>query len=175
LGLCAVGVAVGSGADFTAHSANPANTFSAGSLTIDNSREGAAILSASNMKPGGDPQTGTVDIQNTGTIAGDFTLSRDGLTSSDDSFASKVMISVKDCGPYYDGQAPACGYGSQEVVVVQRRSLSDMSDAVPVGRFQPGERHRFEFSAALDASAGNVFGGGSASVQFVWTAVQTGA
>jgi hypothetical protein len=179
LGLCGVAVAVGSGADFTARSANPSNTFSAGSLSIDNSREGAAILSASNMKPGGAPHTGTVDIQNTGSIPGDFALSRNQLTSTDvggDSgvpFSSRVLITVKDCGPWFDGHAPACGYGSNEVMLVQHRSLTDMSDPVPVGRFQPGEHHRFEFSAALDASADNVFGGDSSSVQFVWTAVQT--
>ena len=35
--LAAVGITVGSGANFTAHSANPANTFTAGTLTIGNS------------------------------------------------------------------------------------------------------------------------------------------
>src|SRR3712207_5743215 len=77
--LAAAGVAVGSGADFTSRSANPANTFSAGTLAIDDSRDGAAIFTPSNMKPGGAPQTGTVDIQNRGTIAAAFTLGRDRL------------------------------------------------------------------------------------------------
>src|SRR4051812_45442882 len=71
LGLAALGVAVGSGADFSAETANPSNTFSAGSLSMDNSKDGAAILSASNMQPGGEPQTGVVDIKNTGSIDGD--------------------------------------------------------------------------------------------------------
>ena len=35
--LAAVGVAVGSGANFTAQTANPSNTFSAGTLTMSNS------------------------------------------------------------------------------------------------------------------------------------------
>jgi hypothetical protein len=37
--LLAAGAVVGSGADFTASSANPSNTFSAGTLSITNSKE----------------------------------------------------------------------------------------------------------------------------------------
>ena len=44
LALAAVGVAVGSGANFSAQSANPSNTFTAGTLTMANSKDGAAIL-----------------------------------------------------------------------------------------------------------------------------------
>src|SRR3954471_3393561 len=66
LGLCALGVAIGSGADFSAQTANPSNTFSAGSLRMDNSRDGSAIFAPTNMKPGGQAQTGLVDIRNTG-------------------------------------------------------------------------------------------------------------
>src|SRR4051812_35723464 len=65
LGLCALGVAVGSGADFSAQTANPSNTFSAGSLTMDNSKSGAAIFQADNLSPGGTARTGVVDIKNT--------------------------------------------------------------------------------------------------------------
>ena len=36
--LLAAGAVVGSGADFTASSANPSNTFSSGTLTIGNSK-----------------------------------------------------------------------------------------------------------------------------------------
>ena len=49
--LLAAGAVVGSGADFTATSANPSNTFASGTLTIGNSKEGLAVLSASNLRP----------------------------------------------------------------------------------------------------------------------------
>src|SRR3954462_3087317 len=81
-GLAAAGVAVGSGADFSSQSANPANTFTAGTLTTDNSRANAAIFTPENMKPGAPAQTGTVDIANTGSLAGVFSLARDTLASS---------------------------------------------------------------------------------------------
>ena len=67
--LVAVGVTGASGASFTATSANPANTFTAGTMTMGNSKLGTAILTASNMKPGDPASKGTVDIKNTGTAA----------------------------------------------------------------------------------------------------------
>src|SRR5215211_6468059 len=69
--IAAVAVAVGSSASFTASSANPSNTFAAGTLSILNSKEGLAVLTASGMKPG-DSATGTVDVQNTGSLSGAF-------------------------------------------------------------------------------------------------------
>ena len=49
--VAAVGVTVASGADFTASSANPANTFSTGTLTMQQLQGRAAILTASGMRP----------------------------------------------------------------------------------------------------------------------------
>ena len=70
LGLAAIATAVGSGADFSARTANPSNTFSAGALSMENSKDGTAIFSPTGMKPGGAAQTGIVDIKNTGSIDG---------------------------------------------------------------------------------------------------------
>ena len=71
--LAAGGITVGSGANFTAHAANPANTFTAGTLTIG-STASSALFNAQNLKPG-DTVSGTVDIANTGSLPGTFTLS----------------------------------------------------------------------------------------------------
>jgi spore coat-associated protein N len=71
--LLAVSVVIGSGANFTSQSANPSNTFTAGNLTHLNSKTGAAILTATLMKPS-DVRNGTVDITNNGDIPGTFTL-----------------------------------------------------------------------------------------------------
>ncbi|MEA2423122.1 MAG: spore coat-associated protein, partial [Thermoleophilaceae bacterium] len=149
LGLCAAAVAVGSGADFSAEAANPANTFSAGSLSIDNSRADAAIFSPTSMKPGAPAQTGTVDIRNTGSLPGDFTLTRDQLSSTDTGtpnptpFAAKVVLTVVDCGAYSGSGAPACG-DSDDVSVYDHAPLSGMDGAIRLGRFAADERHRFQ-------------------------------
>src|SRR4029079_338597 len=79
LGLGTIGLAaavtVGSGADFTSTSANPTNVFTAGTMTHSTSRAGAAILTAPLIRPG-DTANGTVDIQNTGSLSGNFSLAK---------------------------------------------------------------------------------------------------
>src|SRR5215210_2410027 len=75
--LVAVGLTAASGANFNAQSANPNNTFTAGTLSMFNSKENAAILTATNMRPGDPvPATGTVDIANTGSLSAPFVLSK---------------------------------------------------------------------------------------------------
>jgi spore coat-associated protein N len=178
LGLCAIGVAVGSGADFTARTANPSNTFSAGSLSMDNSKNGAAIFSPTNMKPGGAAQTGVVDIKNTGSIDGVFTLSRDQLTSSDSGaanpvpFANKVDLWVVDCGKnsVADG-APTCGDANDSTLY--NGTLANQNAALELGTYHPGDQHRYWFGGSLDPSAGNEYADDGSSARYVFDAVQT--
>jgi spore coat-associated protein N len=171
--LAAAGLAVGSGADFTSRSANPANTFTAGELTSDNSRDGAAVFSPSGMVPGGAPQTGTVDIANSGDLGAAFTLTRDRLENTDTgdsnpaAFATKVNLVVTDCG---SGDSPACGDAGDHVVY--DGTLAAMDAPAALGDFGPGEKHRYSFAAALDASAGNEYQGDGSSARFVWDAAQ---
>src|SRR3954452_12579347 len=157
--LAAAGVAVGSGADFTSRSANPSNTFTAGTLTADNSRDGAAVFSPSGLKPGGAPQTGTVDIANRGSLSAAFTLTRDRLESTDTGeanpspFATKVDLKVTDCGAFSGGDAPSCGdVGDRDVY---DGTLGAMDGASGLGDFAAGEKHRYVFAATLAASAVN--------------------
>src|SRR3954453_23556754 len=83
--LVAVGITAASGANFNATSANPNTSFATGTLTIDNSKEGAAIFTsaATDMRPGDPARTSTVDIQNSGTLSGAFTLARSAPVDSD--------------------------------------------------------------------------------------------
>ncbi len=82
------------------HVGNPANTFTAGTLTMGNSKAASAILTASNMKPGDPASTGTVDIKNTGTTSGAFTLTRGTVVDSDpaNAMSPKLNVIVTDCG-----------------------------------------------------------------------------
>lgn len=185
LGLGAVAVAVGSGADFSARTANPSNTFSAGSLSMDNSRNGAAIFSPANMKPGGPAQTGMVDIKNTGSIDGAFKLSRDQLASSDNGsnnpapFATKVDVWIVDCGKYTisngaygpEQVTPVCG--DPDDATLYNGTLGGENADIALGTYKPGEQRRYWFGASLDASAGNEYAGDGASARYVFDAVQT--
>ena len=64
-----------SDASFTAGSANPANVFTAGSLSHTNDKAGTVIVDASNLRPG-QSKEGTVTIAGTGTLTGVYTLSK---------------------------------------------------------------------------------------------------
>src|SRR2546423_1177283 len=87
--LVAAGVAVGSGADFAAHTASATNTFSAGNMHLASSPSGA-VLTLSGLKPG-DQNGGTVDITNDGSIdASSLTVSRANLVDRDGTVSHDV-------------------------------------------------------------------------------------
>jgi hypothetical protein len=178
--LTAIAVAIGSGANFTSRAENPSNTFTAGIVRMDNSKANAAVLVASNMKPGAPPQTGTVDIQNTGTLDMVVSLTRDQLSNTDTGtsnptrFSDKVNLTIADCGAQAsDGTPATCGDANDRVVYGPNTSLSAMDGAIALGTFAKDEKHRFQFSASLDSSAGNEYVSDGASARFVWDGVQT--
>jgi spore coat-associated protein N len=166
--LAAVGVAVGSGANFSAQSANPSNTFAAGTLSMANSQSGA-ILTASGMKPG-DSANGTVDIENTGSLSGTFSLSRSALNDSDGSnpMSDKLNVVVKDCGNFSSG-TPTCDGGDPNVY---SGTLGSMGGSHALGTFAGGEKHRYQFAVTFDGSAGNAYQGDSSTATFQWDAAQ---
>jgi spore coat-associated protein N len=172
--LLAAAAVVGSGADFTASSANPSNTFASGTLTIANSKEGTAVLTASNLKPGGTAATGTVDIENTGSLSGAFTLSRTAPVDSDGSnpLSGKLNLTVVDCGTF-SGTAPTCGDGD-DVTKYSGGTIAQMGTAghliSGLGTYAANEKHRYQFTVQLDGSAGNAYQGGTSSVEFDWNA-----
>jgi hypothetical protein len=173
--LAAVGITVGSGANFTARAANPANTFTAGTLGIDDSKgngsSATAILSAPNLKPG-DSAPGTVDIQNTGSVAGTFTLSTSSASDSTGvSLLGELDVRIEDCGAYttVNGTltAPACGSG--RVLSASNAKLNGVGP-IDLGSFAAGEKHRYKFDVTLPQSTDNTFQAKSASIAFVWDA-----
>ena len=173
--VAATGVVVGSGANFTASSANPSNSFSAGTLSILNSKEGSAILSSTgSMKPGGAWEVGTVDIQNDGDLAGDFSLTRGAITNTDGTnpLSAKLNVTVKDCGEWPNPSTPEpCGDGDD--TTIQSGGTVTTMGTVNLGNFAADEKHRYEFSVQLDASATDAYQGDSSTVTFDWDAVQS--
>lgn len=168
VGLAAA-IAVGSGASFTAQTANPSNTFTAGTLSMSNSLDGAAILTAANLKPG-DTTTGTVDIANTGSVSGVFSLSRSALTDSDNvnPMSQKLNVVAKDCGSFASG-TPSCDAGDPNVYT---GTLAAMTGSSALGSYGAGEKHRFQFAVTFDTSADNAYQGDSSTATFQWNATQ---
>jgi len=168
--LAASGLTVASGADFTATSASPLNTFATGTLTISNSNAGAAVLSAGGMRPGDPAVSGTVDIANTGSLSGAFTLTRSAPQDSDGTnpLSARLHLVVRDCGAFSGATAPPCGAGAG--TLVYDGTLAAMTDAQALGTFAGGEKHRFRFETTLDPAAGNEYQGDSSQTEFTWTA-----
>ena len=166
--LVAVGITAASGADFTATSANADTTFATGTLTIENTKEAQAIFaSTSDMRPGDPARTGQVDIKNTGSLSGVFKLKRGSVSDSDSTYklSTKLNLVVKDCGDFSAG-APDCSAGT----VKYTGTVAAMSSDVALGTFAGGEKHRYEFSVTVDASADNNYQGVNSVVPFSWTA-----
>ena len=167
--LVAVGITAASGADFTASSANADTTFATGTLTIGNSKEAQAIwASTSDMRPGDPARTGTVDIENTGSLSGAFKLVRGTVTDSDSTYklSTKLDLVVKDCGDFSSG-TPTCDAGDP---VKYTGTIAAMSSDVALGTFAGGEKHKYEFSVTVNSSADNNFQGKSSVVPFSWNA-----
>lgn len=160
--LAAAGLTVGSGADFTASAANPSNAFSTGTLSIGSSQS-SAILSASGLKPGGSA-AGTVDIENTGSLAGVFSLATSGAQDSSPSLLGQLDLKVIDCGTFSGSTAPTCG-----TTALYDGKISAMSSK-SLGSFAAGVKHRYRFEVTLPSSTDNGFQGKSASVAFNWSA-----
>ena len=174
--VAATGVVVGSGANFTATSANPSNSFATGVLSIENSLEGVAILTASNMKPGDSPTNGSVDIRNDGTMSGTFTLSRNAPVDNDGAnpLSAKLNLVIKDCGAWPDpATVEPCGDGDDTTLYgAPTATLAGFSSPIALGTFAADAKHRYQFSVSLDASAGDAYQGDTSTVQFNWNAVQ---
>jgi hypothetical protein len=167
--LAATGLTVASGADFTASSANPANTFTAGTLSMSNSADNATIFTASNLRPGGAPSVGTVDIANTGNLSGAFTLTRGTPADSDSAnpLSGKLNVIVDDCGTFSGSTVPTCGDGDDSNKYTG--TLAAMGTA-GLGTYAGDEKHRYQFRVSLDGSAGNAYQGDTSTVAFTWNA-----
>jgi hypothetical protein len=156
---------VGSGAVFTSTSANPSNVFTAGTFTHSNSKDAAAIATMTNMKPG-DVATGTVTIKNTGSLAGDFTLTMkkiaDTAGTNGGSLYGVLKLQVLD--------------GATEVYNGNLKDFTTKS----LGTFNADATHTYTFNVTFpdggtptsNTTGDNAYQGGTTTVEFDWSAVQ---
>jgi len=173
--LLAAMMAVGSGANFNSTSANPGNVVTAGALSHDNSKLGAAVLTVSKLKPG-QSDTGTVKITNTGNVDGVFSVARTmvsdstGALTPPNPFAAHLNLKIVDVT-------------TSTPVVVYDNLLSAMTGPKPAGTISPGTAaaHTYEFTVtfvdanvanpALPNGADNAFQGARVEANFNWEGV----
>lgn len=95
-----------SDASFTAGSANPANVFTAGSLSHTNDKAGAVIVDASDLRPGMSKE-GTVTITGTGTLTGVYSLNKGAVVDdpATPGLSTTLDLFIQEAGattPLYD-------------------------------------------------------------------------
>jgi spore coat-associated protein N len=164
--LLAAMMAVGSGANFNSTSANPGNVVTGGNLSHTNSKDAAAILTVTKLKPD-ESRSGTVDITNTGDIDGVFSIARTitadttGALTPSNPFAAHLNLKIEDVTagglPLYDGL------------------LSSMNSVVAANTITPGATHQYKFTVKFNDGgpngADNAFKGASVTTRFNWEAV----
>ena len=166
--MVAAALAVGSGANFNSTSANPSNVFAAGTISHSNSKANAAILTASNMVPGGSA-TGTVDIKNTGSDTGTFTLTH--LTPVDTptspGLSKKLTVTVQDLGD------PTCVSSCPAAVQLYTGTIFAMPATIALGTYIPAATHRYQFTVNFPdggtGGADNAYQGASTTVEYDWS------
>jgi spore coat-associated protein N len=167
--LLSAGMAVGSGASFTAQSASPGNLVTAGALTIDNDKGGGAegaIFSAANMKPG-DTVTGTVTVSNTGNVAGDFSLALSSITAggAGANLSGRLNLKVEQ----------TAGAGSPQTVYDGVVSGYGAAKTLPPASWASAATRTYQFTVTWPTGQPNDNGyqGSTLTLDFDWSAVQS--
>lgn len=130
-------------------------------LGLSNSKDGVAVLGASNMLPGSSTQ-GTVTLTNTGNVDSELELRKQNVSDSAGAGGGELSEVLDLRIENVTGAAPATIYDGP---------LATMPN-VALGSFpkkQPGQTYRF--TVTLPSGAGDAYQGSSTSVDYVW--VQT--
>jgi hypothetical protein len=156
----AIGVAVFATATFTTSSANAGNLVAAGTLAVDSGS--SAILTANNMVPG-DSRNGTVSVQNTGSVSGNFSLTTENLqdTPATPAFSAIIDLEIRDVT---DTANPN---------VVYRGKLNAVG-TVSLGNWAANAKHDYRFTVTFPdqgAAIDNKYKGASTTLTFRWNAV----
>jgi hypothetical protein len=146
-----------SSASFSFLASSPGNTFSAGSISTTNSKEGTEIVSATGLKPG-DSRTGTLTITNNGDYAANYMLSIASLTNAP---ASPALSSTLDLTVDDITGATITRYVGKLGAVT----------STAVGSFSAGATRTYRFTISWPVSDQNpLLQGAQTSLVFKWTA-----
>jgi spore coat-associated protein N len=161
-------VVAGSSAIFTSSWANPENTFTSGILSQSNSKDGSAILTADKMVPG-QSANGTVEITDTGDVAGDFKVDSSNLTDTPGPnggrLSTALQLKVEDIT---NATSPVSVYdGAYNAFPLKS-----------LGRWNAGEKHTYRFTVTFPDSGvppssttgDNAYVRSSTKIDFNWSA-----
>jgi hypothetical protein len=156
--LVAAVVVVFSFSLFTSSSASPGNLVSSGIMTLDNSSDGVAILTAEGLLPG-ESGTGTVTIENVGESGGTFTLTTSNLVDdpADPPLSGVVNLVI-----------------AEGATTVYTGLLANVT-TVDLGSWPAGGSHTYTFTVTFNSASGNEYQGAQTTLDFTWSADQSTA
>ena len=142
---------------------------SSGTLALSNSLDGAAVLTARNMKPGS-IAGGAVSVSNTGGVDGTFSLSQANLVDTPGPLGGQLSDHVQLTVEEVSG-------GGATAQSVYSGALSGLGTRA-LGTLRAGQTRSYRFTVSLpDAGAapppgagGNLFQGAALRVDYVWAA-----
>jgi hypothetical protein len=161
--MVAAALVVGSGAVFSSQTANPSNTFASGVLSQSNSKANSAVLQVSQIVPGSNTShasSGTVDVKNTGTVGGVFTLGESGVVDQDSAdgaagngtsrsankLSDQLKLVVQDCGAFSGNTPPSCPADSDVTTGVKYSGVvSGVGSSQALSTYAVSEQHRYKF------------------------------
>jgi spore coat-associated protein N len=147
-------VAAASLAAFTTSEANAGNVAATGSLSLSN-EDNKVIFDQVGMVPG-DTATGTVEIKNTGSVAGNFSLDASAPTDTGSSALSEVLdLKIQDEGAG---------------TIVYQGPFANQPENKSLGRWAADEAHTYRFTVTLRSGTGNTYQNAATRVTYTWTA-----
>lgn len=159
-------MAVGSGANFNATSANAGNIVTAGDLK--NSNSGGVLLNIDKLKPGETRNGGTVTLKNTGDLPGVFTLAMSGLSDTlgtgGGQLSDRVKVKIDEYAEDGSG-APTTRYNNH---------INQLTSPIALGTWAPAEGHQYKFSVTfVDGTPAvvNPYKKASSAMTFDWESV----
>lgn len=149
-------MALGVYAYFTNQATSSNNNITTGTISIGapNTGDNAAIITASNLLPGGSA-TNNVSINNLGTSNFKYAVSAIKISGDDPLFAALIATITNGGTTVYSG------------------SLSALNYALANSNLAAGGTDALVFTVSLPTTAGNILQGKSVDVQFMFSATQT--
>jgi spore coat-associated protein N len=157
--MSALAITPGTFGGFTSATSNPGNSVSSGTLTMTNSANNAAVVTATtglalnNLKPG-DTASGSVTITNSGTLPADMTLS---ISNASNTFPGSTMnLLIKD-----------------GTTTVYNGNVANTASPIALGAtWAAGDAHTYNVTLTFASSADNTAQGKSASFELDWNGAQ---
>jgi hypothetical protein len=162
---------------FSAQTINPSDTWATGSVTLSDDDSGAAMFSATNLKPGA---TGThcIEVTSNGTLPAAVKLYGTGLTTTN-SLSSYINLTVTQgtggsfgsCTGYTQAATSPTVYSGTLAGFTANSYGTGLGTWAPTGT--ASEARTFQFTWTLSATPPDTTQASSASVNFVWESQNT--